>query len=53
MPSNSLQNAAIGVLDTKVKQCTITLQIQPLLAKLSRGDIVAVIVKYHVQCLVS
>ena len=52
-PSNSLRNASTGDLDTKVRQCAINLQDQPLLAKLSRDDIVAIKMKYHAQCLVS
>jgi len=49
---NPLRNASTGDLDTKVKQCAINLQDQHLLAKLSRGDVVAIDMKYHPQCLV-
>ena len=51
--TNPLRNASTGDLDTKVKQCAINLQDEQLLAKLSRGDVVAIEMKYHPQCLVT
>ena len=50
---NPLRNASTGDLDTKVRQCAINLQDDNLLAKLSSGDVVAIEMKYHPQCLVN
>ena len=52
-PSNPLHNASTADLDTKVRKCAINLQDQNLLAKLSRGDVVAIDMKYHAICLTS
>lgn len=52
--TNPLRNASTENLDTKVRQCTSNLQDQKLIAKLSGGgDVVAIEMKYHPQCLVA
>ena len=51
--SKPLCNSSTDDLDTRVKQCVINLQDQPLLVRLSRADAVSINMKYHPQCLVA
>ena len=55
-PSSSvkpLRLAATKGLNEKVHQCALKLQDNELLAKLSKGDLIAQDAQYHIQCLVS
>ena len=48
----TLRNASTFQLDEKVRKCAILLQDEKLLAKLSAGDIIAQVLKYHTSCLI-
>ena len=48
-----LRKAATLELDFRVRKCAQQLQDEPLLAKLSAGDMVALDAEYHNKCLVS
>ena len=48
-----MQNASTFPLDSRVRKCSLELQDDCLLAKLSAGDLVALEAKYHPQCLVT
>ena len=52
-PGRSLSKASTFGIDANVRQCAVKLEDEPLLAKLSAGDLIAQDAQYHHQCLVS
>ncbi|KAK0055622.1 hypothetical protein Bpfe_014897 [Biomphalaria pfeifferi] len=52
-PAKDLRHASTFKVDERIRNCALILQESHLLAKLSRGDVIAQELKYHPACLTS